>query len=164
MEGLRIRRATLSDVRRLAEIERACFEEGYPESLLAFFITHERYVSLVAEVGGVVIGLAVGGLEEREHRRVGHIWTIEVLPAYRNRGIGTSLLKKLEEELAARGATEFCLEVRVDNTPALHLYEKFGYERVGLLKDYYGPGRHGYFMRKGLSLCEPEGSTSLKQP
>ena len=76
----------------------------------------------------------------------------------------TSLLKKLEEELAARGATEFCLEVRVDNTPALHLYEKFGYERVGLLKDYYGPGRHGYFMRKGLSLCEPEGSTSLKQP
>ena len=150
MEGLRIRRATLSDVRRLAEIERACFEEGYPEALLAFFITHERYVSLVAEVGGVVIGLAVGELEEHEHKKVGHVWTIEVLPAYQNKGIGTRLLKALEEELAARGVTEFRLEVRVNNSPALHLYEKLGYERIGLLRDYYGPGEHGYLMRKRL--------------
>lgn len=151
MRELRIRRATLRDVRRMAEIEQACFEKAYPEALLALFVTSERYISLVAEVGGVIVGLAVGELEEHEHKRVGHIWTLEVLPAYRNRGIGTRLLKALEEELAARGAREFYLEVRVGNEPAIHLYEKLGYERMGILRDYYGPGAHGYFMRKSLS-------------
>ncbi len=151
---VRIRKATLRDVRRMAELEQTCFKDGYPEALLAFFITSPRHVALVAEIGGVVIGMAVGELERKEHKLVGHVWTIEVLPPYRNRGIGRRLLEALESELKARGAVECYLEVRTDNKPALHLYEKLGYERLGVLRDYYGRGRDGYFMRKWLRLDE----------
>ena len=45
------------------------------------------------------------------------------------------------EALIARareqGAQRMLLEVRVDNTPALALYERFGFARMGLRKRYY---------------------------
>lgn len=52
-----------------------------------------------------------------------------VLPGYRGRGIGTSLLNRL---LKSAGADyrKVCLSVSADN-PALRLYERVGFERVG---------------------------------
>ena len=150
MEGLRIRAAELRDIRRLAELERACFKEPYPAELLAFFLLSDHHINLVAELNGVIVGFGVAELEHQEGRLVGHVWTLEVLEPYRRRGIGRRLLSELEEALRARGATECYLEVRVDNTPALALYEKMGYRRAGLLQDYYGPGEHGFLMRKRL--------------
>ena len=35
------------------------------------------------------------------------------------------------------GAEEFTLEVRAGNVPAISLYEKHGFTRVGLRKNYY---------------------------
>ena len=149
---MRIRRAELRDIRRLAELERACFEESYSEELLAFLITSPEHVSLVAELGGIIIGMAIGGLEPGERGElVGHIWTIEVMAPYRRRGVGARLLSELEEALRARGARECYLEVRADNEPAIRLYERAGYERTGLLHDYYGPGEDGFLMRKRLT-------------
>ena len=82
---------------------------------------------------------------------MGHIWTLEVLPPYRKRGIGARLLTELEERLRAMGAVECYLEVRADNEPALRLYEKLGYEKECRLEDYYGPGVDGFRMRKPLA-------------
>ena len=153
---LRIRKAVLRDVRLMAELEEACFDEGYPESLLAYFVMNDdKYVCLLAELGGVAVGMAIGELEEKSHKRVGHVWTIEVLPPYRRRGIGRRLLEELERQWRARGATEFHLEVRVGNEPAIRLYEKMGYVRAGLLRDYYGPGKDGIFMVKHLGPEAP---------
>lgn len=44
------------------------------------------------------------------------------------------------------------LEVRVDNIPALALYERFGFARMGLRKRYYQPeGVDAYTMCADLS-------------
>ena len=32
------------------------------------------------------------------------------------------------------------LEVRVDNAPAIHLYESLGFEQLGMRRAYYQPG------------------------
>ena len=40
---------------------------------------------------------------------------------------------------AADGAASVLLEVRVDNAPALHLYEALGFERLGRRRGYYQP-------------------------
>ncbi len=37
------------------------------------------------------------------------------------------------------GRLRMLLEVRVDNDPALALYQRFGFERMGLRKRYYQP-------------------------
>ncbi len=142
--------AELRDIRRMVELEEKCFDEAYPAELLAYFITDDRFISLVAEESQVVVGMAVAELEEKEAKRVGHIWTVEVLPPYRRKGIATRLLREVEERLRRRGAVECYLEVRTDNEAAIRLYEKLGYERVGVMRDYYGPGRHAYLMVKDL--------------
>jgi [ribosomal protein S18]-alanine N-acetyltransferase len=57
----------------------------------------------------------------------------EVLKTKRNTGIGTKLLEKLLQDVPK----DITLEVRVNNAPAIHLYEKLGFEKVALRKGYY---------------------------
>ncbi len=38
------------------------------------------------------------------------------------------------------GAQRVLLEVRVDNDPAIHLYESSGFRRLGRRRGYYQPG------------------------
>ncbi|MBW3094054.1 ribosomal protein S18-alanine N-acetyltransferase [Bifidobacterium sp. 64T4] len=67
------------------------------------------------------------------------IMTIGVGKAYQRQGIAAALLQRLIDEARAQGAARMLLEVRVDNDPALALYERFGFQRLGLRKRYYQP-------------------------
>jgi|tagenome__1003787_1003787.scaffolds.fasta_scaffold20938479_2 ribosomal-protein-alanine N-acetyltransferase len=78
-------------------------------------------------------GLLVNGSEA-------DVQTIGVAPALQGRGIGTVLLRALTAEAVRRGATSLLLEVRADNEPAIHLYNREGFERIALRRRYYQPG------------------------
>jgi ribosomal-protein-alanine N-acetyltransferase len=69
------------------------------------------------------------------------VLTVGVVPAARRRGIAIELLTDLLAEARRRGAREAFLEVRVDNDPAVLLYEREGFTRVGLRRGYYDHGR-----------------------
>jgi ribosomal protein S18 acetylase RimI-like enzyme len=56
--------------------------------------------------------------------------SIGVAPDSRGRGVGTALLRRLVEETRAAGHRALSLSVETDN-PAVRLYERFGFERVG---------------------------------
>ena len=57
----------------------------------------------------------------------------------------------LVDEAKRQGASRMLLEVRVDNDPALALYQRFGFERMGLRKRYYQPeGIDAYTMSLDL--------------
>ena len=82
--------------------------------------------------------------------------------AYQGRGIGRVLLDALTEHAREVGATSVLLEVRVDNEPALRLYDRAGFEKLGLRRGYY-PAPHGkredaIVMRLGL---DPEGGDGV---
>lgn len=82
------------------------------------------------------------------------IMAIGVGKAYQRQGIAASLLKRLIEEACAQGAARMLLEVRVDNIPALALYKRFGFQRLGLRKRYYQPeGIDAYTM--SLDITRP---------
>jgi ribosomal-protein-alanine N-acetyltransferase len=66
-----------------------------------------------------------------------HINNLAVLPEYRRQGIATELLTFVLKEGARLGAGRATLEVRRSNTPALMLYERFGFTVSGLRRDYY---------------------------
>ena len=68
---------------------------------------------------------------------------IEVMLDKRNCGIGTMLIKELISSVN-KGIT---LEVRIDNYPAIKLYEKFGFEKKAIRKGYYN-GVDGILMEK----------------
>lgn len=58
---------------------------------------------------------------------------IEVKPEFRNKGIGTKLLKKLTETVEK----SISLEVRKNNYPAIKLYKKFNFIEKATRKNYY---------------------------
>lgn len=78
---------------------------------------------------------------------------LEVLPEYRNRGIGTELIAALERYLRGIGKDRVALAVRDDNTKAMELYRRLGY-------DDWGHGRQVCFANvmdaDGRPTAEPE--------
>jgi ribosomal-protein-alanine N-acetyltransferase len=66
-----------------------------------------------------------------------HINNLAVLPTYRRRGIGSTLLIYVLQEGARLGARSATLEVRRSNEDARRLYERFGFAASGVRRAYY---------------------------
>jgi len=67
----------------------------------------------------------------------GSLTDIAVLPMERKKGIANLLMEVLIKEAKNRDLQFVTLEVRVGNTPAVNLYEKFGFETIGKRPRYY---------------------------
>ena len=65
------------------------------------------------------------------------ILTIAVDPAWRNRGVGRDLMREHVQRAALAGAGTLFLEVDADNVPAIKLYHRFGFVKVGERAGYY---------------------------
>lgn len=89
----------------------------------------------VAEAGasGRVCGFVCG----RSYAGEGELLKIAVGLEYRRQGIAVQLLAHALRYLAEQGVECCFLELRAGNLPALALYERFGFRRVGLRKGYY---------------------------
>lgn len=66
-----------------------------------------------------------------------HIVTVAVRESHRRRGIAELLLITAIRLAQGKGQELVTLECRVSNEPALALYDKYGFERVGLRPRYY---------------------------
>jgi ribosomal-protein-alanine N-acetyltransferase len=91
---------------------------------------------VVAEDEGELVGYA--GLAAVGHQA--DVQTVAVAPTAQGRGLGRLLLDALLAEARRRAATEVLLEVRAENEPALALYRRAGFERIGVRRGYYQPG------------------------
>lgn len=88
---------------------------------------------LVALDGGSVVGYAGMMFAVDE----GHVTNIAVAPEQRQAGLATRLLAELAWAAIDRGCTAMTLEVRVSNTAAQALYERFGFRSAGVRQRYY---------------------------
>jgi ribosomal protein S18 acetylase RimI-like enzyme len=59
--------------------------------------------------------------------------------AFRNRGIGRAVVEACIRHAAAHGAHYVALQVDVTNPPALHLYEKIGFDHLGEVTHFVRP-------------------------
>lgn len=75
-----------------------------------------------------------------------HILNLAVHPDYRNKGIGTELLKKTLDYIRNRGVKKVVLEVREGNVAAQNLYSKLGFKVVGFRKGYYSDNENALVM------------------
>ena len=80
------------------------------------------------------------------------VLTVGVLPQYLRQGIATQFMAELEKWSISKQAPAMMLEVGTENTAAITLYEKLGYENISTRKGYYGPGLDAFVMRKELIL------------
>jgi ribosomal protein S18 acetylase RimI-like enzyme len=106
-----------------------------------------RRVLLVAEVEGKVVGqifLQVDSALAGGDGRSAYLYALRVRPEFRNRGIGTELVREAEAILRQRGFTRALISVARDNDAARRLYERLGYEIFG-----EDPGNWSFFDEQG---------------
>lgn len=112
-----------------------------------------RYVVAESPDGRLVgyAGLAAAG-------GLGDVQTIAVARDQWGTGLGARLLTELLRHATAFECDEVLLEVRVDNTRAQKLYERFGFEPIGFRRAYYQPGNiDALVMRLTVQGTESDG-------
>ena len=125
---------TYDHVPQVAEIERMCFSDPWSERMLREHLDNQCAAALVAlGEDGTVLGYA-GLLVVLDE---GYITNVAVRPAFRRQGIAADLLAVFDRFARGNHLAFLTLEVRASNEPALALYEKLGYRRMGLRKNYY---------------------------
>jgi putative acetyltransferase len=117
----------------------------------------ENMIALVAVYDKRIVGLAMIGKGTRERRRgVGDL-AMYLHEDFQNEGLGTAMLSRLLNLTEKEGLHRIGLHVIADNKIAIHLYEKFGFRREGILKEsYFGQDkRYHDELVMGLVLSNP---------
>ena len=117
----------------VAEIEKVCFSTPWSEDGIRSEISNPNARFFVAVSSGTVIGYAGMHIVCGEC----YIANVAVLPEYRQSGVASALLMKLEETAVSENGEFITLEVRQSNDKAIRLYSKHGYSQVGIRKNYY---------------------------
>ena len=146
--------ATLADRKELDRLETVCFRhpgERFNSRQIRSLLKNPRAFIVLAREQGRIVGWAVGLFRHHQSGRAsGRLYALSVHPDFRGCGLGARLAKTVLAQFRRRGAQTVCLEVRIPNPAAQHLYERLGFHPAGPLPDYYGPGLHGLRMRKKL--------------
>ena len=136
---MEIRRLSIPDLDPIVEIENAVYPTPWSRSMFAGELAKPSSVSLGAfddEAGGLVAYLIVSRYVD-----AWHIMNVAVHPGYRRQGVASRLLDELFELTAGDPRRGYTLEVRVSNTTAIALYERFGFEPSGIRRGYYTDNR-----------------------
>ena len=133
MENINIYDMTLEDINSLKDRLIVDFDDFWTFDVLKSEILSNNSKYIVIKNDSEILGFAGIKIILDE----AGIMNIVVKKAYRNKKIGSLLLDslvKLSKELSIKSIT---LEVNEKNLVAFHLYEKFGFKKVGIRKNYY---------------------------
>jgi ribosomal-protein-alanine N-acetyltransferase len=140
----RFRVMTVADIDRVMAVEMQAYpfpwsRGHFTDSLAAGYEAHLLLLDshgrrAEAELLGYYV--AMPGVEEL------HVLNLTVAPLHQGRGHALTLLAHLADTGRRRGAAQLWLEVRESNLRARRLYERWGFDAVGLRKGYY-PSAHG---------------------
>ncbi|MDO4593812.1 MAG: ribosomal protein S18-alanine N-acetyltransferase [Tissierellia bacterium] len=129
-----IREMNVCDVDRVYEIENDSFFNSWSrKTLLNELLNNKLTKHFVYEEDGEIKAFYEAGfiIDESELK------TIAVDKRYQNKKIGTKLIEHYIHLCSNNKIKKIYLEVRVKNTFAIKLYEKFGFKIVALRKNYY---------------------------
>ena len=131
--GLVFRPMRFEDLEAVHRIERQSFSS--PWSIGAFLaeLAAEHSRSWVVEKDEKIVGYAIGWFIADEF----HLNNIAVDRRARRHGIASFMLERMLQIAREAGVRIIRLEVRRSNTPAIHLYKKYGFKVEGVRKNYY---------------------------
>ena len=127
----------------LAVLHQSCFSPGWGDRDISGLLSTPGTAALAALAGAERSyepgsnKLPAGFILYRCAADECEIITLCVCPQNRRQGIAYRLLSALENVLVACDVTAVFLEVEEGNASAVRLYEKAGYVRTGLRKNYY---------------------------
>ncbi len=132
------------DIKNAAKLEKECFsspwsEKGFEDAInegLSYFIAAKSETDDFLGYAGMY-----SAADE------GYIYNIAVCEKYRLKGVGSALLNNLLEHSKKLGLSFLSLEVRISNLNAIKFYEKIGFKKIGIRKNFYDlPKEDGVIM------------------
>jgi ribosomal-protein-alanine acetyltransferase len=128
-----IREMDVDDLERIVELEKDLFTSPWNKDDFIYELNENpfsyNYVLLENEIIGY-IGLWI-------NYDNASITTIGVDKRYQGRGYSEVLMDQVIDLVNENKCINMSLEVRVSNNKAIHLYEKYGFKKVALRKNYY---------------------------
>lgn len=150
-ERIEIRELELEDLPQVYQLgERLFTAERWPnlyrtwdEYELVSFFSEDGDTSFVADMGGTIVGFALGTmLEKRRSAWVyGYLVWLGVDPTLGRRGIAARLLKRLTHQFIENGARMLLVDTDPENHPAVSFFKKQG----------FGNEREHVFLTRNLS-------------
>ena len=149
MPSVIIREMKETDLDEVSDIEMQCFTRPWTRENFRDSINRDDTIFVVAaddtEVAGYV-GMYVAFGE-------GEITNVAVSPMRRREHIGSALIAGVNTIAETENMSSIILEVRASNTAAIALYSKFGYENIGVRKNFYDFPREDAIIMKRNFGC-----------
>ena len=145
-----------ADFEALYAIDRVCYPRGiaYSRSMLREFLNFSGARCLVAQAGEPHGSSIAGFIISESSGANGRIITIDVLEQHRRGGVGTVLLRGIEQHMANTGVRRVELETATSNAAGVAFWERHGYRKTGVLRGYYLGRLDAWKMRKTLAAPE----------
>ena len=136
-----IRRANINDASNIAKLDAMMFKDSLGLDFFVNDLLNNQFAYyFVCEIDSEVIGYINCWITD-----ITEILNFCVLDKYQNQGIG----KLLFDEVLKVSEGVISLEVRVSNLKAISFYEKRGFVKTLIRKNYYSNGEDAILMIKG---------------
>ncbi len=129
---MRLRRMRFEDLPSVLSIEAKNYNFPWSEGIFNDCLNATNYSCWVCTEIDAIVGYSIVSMAVGE----AHIMNICVDPEIQKLGVGSKLLENMIE-IALKNSETIMLEVRPTNIAAISLYEKRGFNKIGIRKDYY---------------------------
>jgi len=137
---VKIRLLETRDLDFVQHLHQATFQQPFN---FGDYLSGARYhYGLVLEVEGELLGYLVGRIIYEE----ADLYYVAIAPPFYGKGYGKQLIKAFIAQSCALGGERISLEVRASHVATIRLYEKCGFETVGIRNKYYGDGEDALLM------------------
>ena len=149
MSKIFVHSASLANLTTLLEIEDLSFSsDKVSRRQMRYILGQAKAFSLLAKTESKVVAYCICFTPRLP--RAARLYSLAVMPGYRNKGIAGRLLKKAMHKLKALNYKSCNLEVRKNDKRTRSLYAKFGFKEVQLLPGYYQDGAVGIRMKSSF--------------
>ncbi len=143
---LKVEKMTLIDLLQIKDILNSDFDSFWGYNILEEELKSENSHFIVAKIKDVIVGFA--GLKIIVDEA--DIMNIVVKKSFRHNGIGSTLLENLISYAKSKNLKTITLEVNEHNLSAIHLYDKFSFDHIGIRKNYYNGESDAIIMSKKI--------------
>lgn len=143
---IKIEKMTITDLNNIKDNLNNDFDDFWNYNVLKEEIESNNSKYIIAKIDNEIVGFAGIKIIMDE----ADIMNIVTKKTFRNKGIGTLLLEKLISITHELQLSSISLEVNEKNSPAIHLYDKFGFKNLGIRKNYY-QDKNAIIMTKKLN-------------
>ena len=127
-----------ADLANVYELACQTLSERYDPGIFTSISSSWPEGSIVVESSHGIEAFLLGAVTSSVQSRV---LMLAVSPELRRKGVEAS---------SKRGTRAVILEVRKHNDPALNFYQKLGFRRIDVIRNYYNDGEDAYQMQRWL--------------